>query len=170
MGGAVLTGTPASFTVVGCFFGSTAFQVTAGTTYYIDLADGNGGGGGTLSLSLTQLVPPNPVLTVNSSGSFGSKSGTGTVSGTASCSTGSPAFLDGSLTQHLGRVFTISGFGSPVNPIVCDGTAHPWSFVVTPSSGVFKGGKATASVNLGACNLGNVCDFKQVTRTIQLKH
>ena len=166
--GAVLTGTPAAFSAVSCFLGSTSFQATHGTTYYIDLLEFGGGSGGTLSLSLTELVPPNPVLTVNSSGTFDSKSGAATVSGTASCSQGSSAFLSGSLTQNVGRVFTVSGSGSPVDPIVCDGTPHPWSFVVTPSSGVFKGGHATASVSLEACNLG--CDFKQVTQTIQLKH
>jgi hypothetical protein len=167
--GAVVTGTPASFSVVSCFLGSASFQATQGTTYYIDLLQFGAGSGGTLSLSLTQLVPPNPVLTVNSSGTFNSKSGAATVSGTASCGLGSSAFLSGSLTQNVGRVFTVSGSGSPADSIVCDGTPHPWSIVVTPFSGVFKGGKATASVSLDACNLFT-CDFKQVTQTIQLKH
>ena len=63
----------------------------------------------------------------------------------------------------------MSGFGPPETPIVCDGTPHPWSFVVIPSSRVFKGGPATASVSLSACNVG-ACDSKQVTQTIQLKH
>jgi hypothetical protein len=165
--GAVLTGSPASFTAVSCFPTTTTFQATKGTTYYIDLAD-FGTGGGTLSFSLTELVPPNPVLTVNPSGTFNSKSGAATVSGTASCAAGASGFMSGSLTQNVGRVFTISGSGSPVDPIVCDGTAHPWSFVVTPQSGVFKGGQATASVSFGACNL-STCEYKQVTQTIQLK-
>lgn len=166
--GAVLTGTPAAFSSVSCFLGSTSFQASQGTTYYIDLLQFGAGSGGTLSLSLTQQVPPNPVLTVDSSGTFDSKSGAAMLSGTASCSAGSSAFLDGSLTQSVGRIATISGFGSPLNGVVCDGTPHPWSFVVTPSSGLFKGGHATASVDMFACNLG--CEDQQVTQTIQLKH
>jgi Family of unknown function (DUF6299) len=164
---AVLTGTPAAFSSVSCFFGSTTFQATQGTTYYIDLLDFGGGSGGTLSFSLAPLIPPNPVLTVNSSGGF-DRSGAATVSGTASCGTGSSAFLSGSLTQHVGRLFTVSGSGSAEDRILCDGTPHPWSFVVIPSSGVFKGGSATAAVTLSACNIA--CDSKQVTQTIQLKH
>jgi hypothetical protein len=166
--GAVLTGTPASFSAVSCFLGSTSFQASQGTTYYIDLLQNPAGNGGTLSLSVTQLVPPNPVLTVDSTGTFDSKSGAATVSGTASCSAGASAFLFGSLTQSVGRIATISGFGSPVTPIVCDGTPHPWSLVATPSSGLFKGGHATASVNMSACSF--TCAFQQVTQTVQLKH
>jgi hypothetical protein len=167
--GAVLTGTPASFSAVSCFLGgSTSFQADQGTTYYIDLLQSPAGSGGTLSLSLTELVAPNPVLTVARSGHFDSKSGAATVSGTASCGQGASAFVFGSVSQSVGRIATILGFGGPSDPIVCDGTPHPWSFVATPSSGLFKGGKATASVEMSACSL--TCDFKQVTRRVQLKH
>ena len=55
----VLTGTPASFSAVSCFFGSTTVQVTQGTTYYIDLLDFGGGSSGTLRFSLAPLIPPN---------------------------------------------------------------------------------------------------------------
>jgi hypothetical protein len=127
-----------------------------------------GSGGGTLNLALTQVVPPNPVLTVDPSGTFSPKAGTATVSGTASCGAGATAFLGGNLTQSVGRILTITGFGSPPGPIVCDGTPHPWSFLVTPNSGAFRGGHATASVSMDACNF--TCASQQVTQTIQLKH
>ena len=166
--GAVLTGTPASFSGVSCFLGSTSFQASQGTTYYIDLLQTPAGTGGTLGLSVTQLVPPNPVLTVDSTGTFDPKSGAATVSGTASCSAGASAFVEGSLSQSVGRIATISGSGSPTSAIVCDGTPHPWSFVATPFSGLFKGGHAAVSVNMFACSFG--CASQQVTQTIQLKH
>jgi hypothetical protein len=166
--GAVVTGTPAAFSAVSCFLGSASFQASEGTTYYIDLLQSPAGGGGTLNLSVSQLVPPNPVLTVDSTGTFDSKSGAATVSGTASCSAGAQAFLFGSLSQSVGRVATVSGSGSPTGPVVCDGTPHPWSVVVAPSSGLFKGGHATASVNFFACSF--TCATEQVTQTIQLKH
>ena len=166
--GAVLTGSPTSFSAVSCFLNSTSFPASPGTTYYIDLAEYPAGGGGTLSFSLTQQVPPNPVLTLDPSGTFDSKSGAATVSGTSSCSTGASAFVFANLTQSVGRIATISGSGAPLSPIVCDGTLHPWSIVVTPTSGLFKGGQATASVSMFACSF--TCDSKQITQTIQLKH
>lgn len=163
---AVLTGAPGSFSEVTCGLSSTTFTATAGTTYYIDLID-VGSGGGALNFSLATLVPPNPILTVDPSGTFDSKSGTATVTGTASCGAGASASVDGSLSQPVGRIATISGFGFANGPIVCDGTPHPWSFVVTPQSGKFKGGHATASVFMGACNF--TCANQQVTQTITLK-
>jgi hypothetical protein len=166
--GAVLTGTPSSFSAQSCFLGGTTFEASAGTTYYIDLLESPAGSGGTLSLSMTQLLPPNPLLTVDPSGTFDTKSGAATVSGTASCSAGASAFLYGSLSQAVGRIATVSGFGSPASSIVCDGAPHPWSFVVTPSSGLFKGGHATATVTLFACSFS--CDQQDVTQTVQLKH
>lgn len=166
----VFAGAPGPFSAVGCFFGDAAFHATQGTTYYIDLVDASGGSGGTLSLSLTELVPPNAVLTVRSSGTFDSRSGAATVNGTASCSSGSFVLgVEGSLTQKVGRVATVTGSGSSSDVVVCDGTPHPWSFVVTPSSGAFKGGHATATVTMSACNALS-CEFKQVTRTVRLKH
>ena len=165
--GAVLTSTPASFTSVSCFLFSTTFHATQGTTYYIDLLDFGATSGGTLSVSLTPIIAPNPVLTVDSSGSFDAHTGTATVTGTASCSATAFGYLFGSLSQSVGRIYTISGYGSPMNPLICDGSPHPWSFVVMPSSGLFKGGHATASVQMYACTF--ICAFQQVTTTITLK-
>ncbi len=165
--GAVVTGSPGSFSPVagGCFLGGTTLSLTGGTTYYIDLLQFGSGSGGTLQLSLSESVAPDPALTVSRSGGF-SKSGLATVSGTASCAAGSFAFLGGSLTQSVGRVATITGFGSLSSPITCDGEPHQWSLVVTPWSGLFRGGKAQATISLDACSF--TCDFEQVTRTIQL--
>jgi hypothetical protein len=166
--GAVLTGTPSAFSAQSCFLGGTTFQASAGTTYYIDLLESPAGSGGALSLSMSQLLPPNPLVTVNPSGTFDTKSGAATVSGTASCSAGASAFLSGSLSQSVGRIATVSGYGSPASSIVCDGAPHPWSFVVTPASGLFRGGHATATVTLFACSF--TCDEQDITQTIQLKH
>ena len=166
--GAVVSGSPGSFTAASCFLGGTSFQASAGTTYYLDLAQSPAGSGGTLSLSLTPLVAPNATLTVDSSGSFDSKSGAATMTGTASCNSGASAFVFGNLSQSVGRIATISGSGSPASPIICDGTPHPWSFVVTPSSGLFKGGHAAADVSMFACSF--TCQTQEVTETIQLKH
>jgi hypothetical protein len=166
--GAVLTGAPGSFSAVpgGCFLGSAAVTLTAGTTYYIGLSEFGAGSGGTLQLSISEQVPPNLAVTVNRSGSF-SKAGTATVSGTASCSAGSFASVSVSLSQSVGRIATISGSGFS-SDVVCDGTPEPWSVVITPfTGGKFRGGNAQASVFAEACNFG--CEFQQITQTVQLK-
>jgi hypothetical protein len=168
VGVAVLTGSPASFSATSCSFGSAQFQVNAGTTYYFDLAEqGANLNGGTLQFSLVAQAPPTATLTVDNFGKFNELSGSATISGTATCSAGVFAALEGSLgTTPHGRLASISGFGFPSEQPVCDGTAHPWSFVVTPASGLFKGGPATADVSMFACSFS--CVFPQVTQTITL--
>ena len=71
------------------------------------------------------------------------------------------------LTQSVGRIATITGFDFFSVAVFCDGTAQPWSTTVTPSSGLFRGGKATASVMLSACDV--LCGDDEVTREIRLK-
>ena len=141
-------------------------NLTAGTTYYIDLSQFGAGSGGTLQLSISEVLAPNLKVTVDGSGNF-SKSGNATVSGTASCSSGSNASAFADLRQTVGRIATISGFG--FTAIVCDGTSHPWSIVVTPFSGLFRGGKAEARVSFSACNSVFICEFQQVTQEIKLR-
>lgn len=171
--GAVVTGTSGAFAAVpgGCFLGGTILELTGGTTYYIDLLNYGGGSGGMLHVAIRELIVPDAELTVDTSGSF-SKAGSATLTGTATCSTGSSAFLSATLTQSVGRIATITGSTTPFPPspeIVCDGTAQPWSITVTPFSGLFRGGKAVATVSLSACDpVTFLCDFDTVTREIRL--
>jgi hypothetical protein len=165
--GAIVTGAPGAFEPVpgGCFFGSTTVELTANTTYYIDLLESPAGWGGTLRVSISELILPSAELTVDATGSF-SKSGTATITGTATCSAGASASLGAMLTQSVGRIATITGFDFFSAGFICDGTAQPWSITATPSSGLFRGGKATASVFLSACDA--FCVNDEVTREIQL--
>jgi hypothetical protein len=167
--GAIVTGTPGAFSAVpgGCFIGGTTVALTAGITYYIDLLQFGAGSGGTLQLSISEAIPPDPVLTVDPAGSF-SQTGTATLTGTASCAPGSSAFLEATLTQSVGRIATITGSGALFAEIVCDGTAHAWSITVTPFSGLFRGGKAIATVSLFACN-AFTCDVAEATHEVQLR-
>ena len=166
--GAMVTGTPGGFSAVpgGCFLGGTTVALTAGTTYYVDLLQFGAGSGGTLHLSVSEVIIPTAELTVDRSGRF-SNTGTATLTGTATCSAGASAFLSATLTQSVGRVATITGSSDLL--LECDGTAQPWSITVTPFSGLFRGGKATASVVLSACDpTTGLCGFDEVTREIQL--
>ena len=100
--GAIVTGTVGAFSAVpgGCFLGSTTVDLTAGTTYYIDLLQFDAGSGGTLQLSVTEVITPEATVTVDPSGSF-SKTGTATISGTATCTAGAFGFLGASLAQSV---------------------------------------------------------------------
>ena len=65
--GAVVTGTPGTFSAVagGCFLGGTIVTLTAGATYYIDLLQFGDGSGGTLQLSISEVIIPTAELTVD---------------------------------------------------------------------------------------------------------
>ena len=167
--GAIVTGTPGAFQPVpgGCFFGFTTVGLTANTTYYIALLESPAGSGGTLQVSISELIVPSAELTVDATGSF-SKTGIATITGTATCSAGTFANIGAMLTQSVGRIATITGFAFFTVGFVCDGTAQPWSITVTPSSGLFRGGKATASVFLSACEVTS-CGNDEVTREIRLQ-
>lgn len=164
----VVTGSPGSFTQVACGPGAVGFSALNGGTYAIlafdDQGDG-GGNGGTLNITV-DVGPPAPVVdvTVDPAGIF-NKSGSATVSGTVTCN-GDAEFtsIDVQLRQRAGRVF-IDGFGS--TQFTCDGTTRPWSVEVV-GNGLFKGGKATATVNAEACGTF-VCDDDFVQREISLR-
>jgi hypothetical protein len=166
--GAMVMRTAGAFSAVpaGCFIGGTTVALTAGTTYYIDLLQFGAGSGGTLDLSVSEVIIPTAELTVDRAGRF-SKTGTATLTGTATCSAGASAFLSANLMQSVGRIATITGSSGLF--LECDGAAQPWSITVTPFSGLFRGGKATASLFLSACDTNTgVCGFDEVTREIQL--
>ena len=164
--GAVVTGSPGAFTAVpgGCFLGRTRVELSAGTTYYIPLAQYGAGAGGNLRVIVADYVAPDVTLTVDPSGSF-TKAGSAVVSGTASCTPGFGSIGVG-VTQAVGRVSTIqgNGFGS----LTCDGTVQPWSVIVTPYTGLFRGGKATVTGSANVCD-GFACDYAETTRSVALK-
>src|SRR6266571_4125366 len=164
----VATGIPGSFSGVACgpFFGGSApqpkatggplvFDALQDVTYAILALDfgEDGVNGGTLNISV-DVAPPPPVVssTVDATGHFNKVTGSATVSGTVLCTgTADFAFIDVQLTQKVGRIATVTGFGE--TGFTCDGTTQPWSVEVFPSSGLFKGGKA-ASVTVGvACGV-----------------
>lgn len=149
----VATGTPGNLELIDCGPDAVAFEVTAGTTYFLmaidDQADGTGNGG-TLVIS-AQIAPPPPVisLTVNRVGTF-DKAGVASVYGTISC-TGEVefSFVSVELNQPVGRgaVYGFTDF-----EVTCDGTVRPWTAVIAPIIGKrFAGGKATAVTFSVAC-------------------
>jgi hypothetical protein len=165
----VAIGSPGNFSVATCGFNQATWRAFAGTTYTVmvfdDQFDG-GGNGGTLNLTIEVVTPPTMDITVNPAASFNSRTGSATVSGTATC-TGEPdsAFLQTTLTQQAGR-FTVRGRGS--SDILCDSTPRSWSVEVLPDAGKFAGGKAASVTNAIACGPFE-CGVDSEERTIVLR-
>ena len=167
----VATGSPGNWSVARCGFNAVTWTATAGTTYTLLVFDNQfdgGGNGGTLNLTIDVLPPPPTVdITVNPVAIFNSRTGTATVSGTATC-TGEPDFTDveTTLTQQAGR-FTVRG-RSIISVLLCDGTPQLWSMEILPDGGKFAGGKAASVTRALACgSLDCGGDFEE--RTVLLR-
>lgn len=160
----VAVGSPASFGLVTCGPGAVSFYASPGETYWIlvvDDQDDGGGNGGTLELSVTELPPPPDVdIAVDPVGSFDSRTGTATITGTITCSADAVAFIEGQVRQAVGR-FTITGYG--FTELVCDGTEQAWSMVVAGENGQFKGGKALSLTYGLACAYECNVDAEEAT-------
>lgn len=163
----VATGSPGSFLTIACAPGGVAFLAESGVDYAIlAFDDQETGTGGILSIVVDELPPPPSVdITIDPRGSFDSKTGVATVTGTITCDEGAFAFIDLGLRQRVGRFF-LSGFGGTA--MECDGTSQPWSVEVQPETGLFKGGKAHVDAFAEACTFN--CGFDDEQRTISLRH
>ncbi len=166
----VATGGPGSFEVLACGPGGAAWQASAGETYSIlvidDQSDG-GGNGGAMELTI-DVAPPPPELdvTVNSTASFDSKTGSALLSGTIRCGADAQfAFLEAQLTQRVGRLL-IRGFGG--TDVTCDGTTRPWTIEVVGDNGLFKGGKSASATFAAACGIAFCSEYFNES-SIQLK-
>jgi hypothetical protein len=169
-GAIVVTGTPGSFELQTCGPGAVAFFAAAGTTYYLllfdDQLDGSGNGG-TLNVTVAEIPPPPSIdVTVDPKAAFNAHTGEATLSGTVVC-TGEAvfSFIDVELSQKVGRIATIRGFGSI--DVVCDGVTHQWSATVSPESGEFRGGKGASVTFAVACGVFE-CGLDFEERTVQL--
>ena len=164
-------GSQGNLTTIACAPGAVGFFAAAGETYYIlaidDQFDG-GGNGGNLSISFNEIPPPPTVdITVDRFGTFNSKTGTATISGTYTCTNGDfiDVFVDA--RQNVGR-FAILGSGGFFEFGTCDGESHPWSAEIFPQSGMFKGGKTLTLTFAVSCGQFE-CGFGFVEQTVQLR-
>jgi len=166
-------GSQGNLQIVACGPGAVAFFAAAGTTYYVlaidDQQDG-GGNGGSLSISFNEFqIPPPPTveITVNRYGTFNTRTGVATLSGTYTCSNADfiDVFVDA--RQNVGR-FTIFGSGSFFDSGTCDGATHTWSAEVFPQNGKFAGGKAMTVTFAFSCGPFE-CSNGYVEQTVQLR-
>jgi hypothetical protein len=141
-----------------CFLTSTSVTLEGGTTYLIDLLQFGDAGGGTLQLTVAELIPPE--VTVSGTGRLG-PGGTATVQVTVGCA--EYAFVDGTLTQRVGPVASVSG-SVFFMPVAC---GEPYPVTFTPVGGRFRGGPATLSLVAGVCDPS--CRFAQVEARVLLR-
>jgi hypothetical protein len=161
----VATGEPGAFgPIETCGPGAASFFAVGGTRYVVLVIDdqGDGGGnGGILELSVSEPPPPPMVdVTVEPTARFDSRTGSATLSGTLTCDEGAVGFVEISLNQSVGR-FTISGSGWVEMP--CDRTAQAWTAEIVGSTGLFKGGRAEATVVAWACDFDCGVDVEETT-------
>jgi hypothetical protein len=169
-GVAIVTGSPGAFTGIACGPFMAFFSPVAGTTYKImifDFSESTTPNGGTATVTLGEVPPPPELgLTVNTTGTFNSKTGTATISGTYTCTNAFFVSIFGNVTQSVGR-FKIQGSFNTFD-VQCDGQVHPWSAEATSFNGSFAGGKAL-TVTIGfACGI-SFCAQALVEQTVQLK-
>jgi hypothetical protein len=151
----VFKGTPDSLSAVLCGRSQTVrLDLTAGETYYIEIASWSAGGGN-LALRLS-VAPPPLAVTVNLStfGSVSPTTGIAGVGGTITCNQAAYVYGSGTVQQQIGNgvvngYFSISGFCDPAS-------ATQWLATVNsqPSAPLgrgraatlFTGGRASVSV------------------------
>jgi hypothetical protein len=171
VGAVVASGSPGNWTLADCVLGRGTWQAAAGQTYTILAFDNQwdgGGNGGVLNVSL-DWGPPAPTLdmTVDRYGEADPNPGIAKLSGTATCSNAQDAAVSVFLSQPVGRVATISGYG--YSGLICDGAAHHWAAEVYPDSGgKFAGGKATLAAYASACGSYD-CASDSEQRTVVLR-
>ena len=163
---AVFAGLPSAETFVTCGLGVVSGPVSAGQTFYVMVfGDVPGSPGGTLEISIFPVMPVEVELTVDEIGHFDGRTGTATITGTATCS-GSTDFAEifVTLRQPVGR-FAVTGVFSA--PLECDGTTHTWMAEVFPEAGRFAGGRATVEAQAFACGAAG-CHQDFVQQPIRL--
>jgi hypothetical protein len=117
----------------------------------LDFQDDGGGNGGNLSISFNEAPPPPTVdVSVNRNGTFNSRTGVATISGTYTCSDADFIDLFVDARQNVGR-FAVTGSGEFFDFGTCDGATHAWSAEVFPDNGRFGGGKAMTVTFTFAC-------------------
>jgi hypothetical protein len=129
-------------------------DLSAGQTYYIEIASWSSGGGN-LALRLSVAPPPLAItLTLNTVGSVDPTAGVADVGGTVSCNQAVYVFGNGLVQQKIGNgvvsgYISISGFCDPAAPM-------PWHARVNSqatdplgrgrAATLFTGGRASVSV------------------------
>lgn len=130
--------------------------VPEGTYYVVVFGDGTTPAtGGNLVFTVSEAPPPPDVaITVNPTGTA-TREGGAWITGSVTCTGGGAdaqvLFIEGQVSQTVGRLIITSYFFLEVfTP--CDGLTSPWEAYVPPTNGKFAGGKAATVTIATACN------------------
>ena len=144
----------------------------AGTYYFVVFGDGTTPEtGGELVFSVD--VAPSPPLVELSVDPVGAatKEGGAWISGTVTCTGGGSSaqilFVEGQVSQTVGRFIITSFFSVPVFA-PCDGNTNTWQAYAQPTNGKFAGGKAAVVSFTVACNSIPMCGEASVEAQVQL--
>jgi len=150
---AVFIGEPTAAGFALCGPGSIAGPISGGQTIYLMVfGDTLGDPGAQLRLTIEAVELPTVAVTVDPVAHVDARTGTAQVFGTVTC-TGDVAFVDvsGTLRQRAGRVFVQGPIFAELSAAQCNGSPVAWTSTVTAPLGLFKGGKAMATVTAFAC-------------------
>jgi hypothetical protein len=156
---AVFIGEPTADAFALCEPGTISGPVSGGQTIYVMVfGDTVGDPGARLRLTIEAVEPPTVTVMVDPVADVDARTGVAVVSGTVAC-TGDVSFLDvsGTLRQRAGRVFVQGPIFVEVPASACDGSPVAWTSSVTAPLGLFKGGKASATVTAFACTASLDC-------------
>ena len=116
-----------------------------------------------------RLETPQPLQlggTIREEGIVTNKTITAMIGGTVSCSRAASVDLTVTLTQVQAKGVTVAS--TVTVPVSCTAPSVSWSLAMSPASGGFKAGSASATVSMGACEPERRCVSASVARTIKL--
>lgn len=155
--------------ILTCVGGAAAFDAVAGQTYYIMIADIDGGrNGGRLVVSINEGPPALELgVSIDPNVALDESTGALTITGTVTCNV-SADFVDVNVdaSQVTGR-FTTRGFGFA--PVACSaGETTAWSTEVIGETGTFGAGNTVITATAFGCEFFT-CDDAQVTQTVRIR-
>jgi hypothetical protein len=119
------------------------------------------------NLTVVVVGPLDIALTVDRHGAVDKQTGLVVIAGTITCNREVSVFLNGELTQTVGRDTILRGlFATSIN---CSGGGGAWTATVQENGGGrFRAGAAHADVFSSSCDSLSSCDFDQVGRRLTL--
>lgn len=155
--------------ILTCVGGGAVFDAVAGQTYYVMIADIDGGrNGGRLVVSISEGPPALEVgVSLDPNVALDGSTGALTVTGTVTCNV-SADFVDISVdaSQTTGR-FTTRGFGFA--SVACSaGETVAWSAEVFGETGTFGSGSTVITASAFGCD-AFTCDDATATQTVRIR-
>lgn len=155
--------------ILTCVGGAAVFDAVAGQTYYIMIADIDGGrNGGRLVVNISEGPPALEFgLSIDPDVALDQSTGTVTVTGTVTCNvTADFVDINVDVAQTTGR-FTTRGFGG-TSATCSAGETVAWSVEVVGENGTLGTGSTVITANVFGCD-SFTCDDATATQTVRIR-